>query len=319
MPSPRVFVSSTCYDLKYIRENLKFFINDMGYESILSEDGDVFFDPEMHTHDACLSEVQTCQIFVLIIGGRFGGKYHNLDKSITNKEYEEAVKLKIPVFTLIERNVLSEHFVYQKNKLTDHADEIVYPSVDDTKIFAFIDQVRKNDQNNAIHPFGDYHDIEDYLKKQWASMVYRFLTNQIETKKVAELFEEINKATEKIEYYTKQVAFNTGNAHTKALLKCYDVMLGNDAISNIRVCWKIDVTPYMVIRIDNIDALCDNKIKVDNAEGSSISYGGPPYRCTKKRYDTLISSYAQLRTELLQILDDYSITKEDFLEKEKND
>jgi len=26
MPTPRVFVSSTCYDLKYIPENLKFFI-----------------------------------------------------------------------------------------------------------------------------------------------------------------------------------------------------------------------------------------------------------------------------------------------------
>ncbi len=30
MPTPRVFVSSTCYDLKYIRENLKFFIRNLG-------------------------------------------------------------------------------------------------------------------------------------------------------------------------------------------------------------------------------------------------------------------------------------------------
>ncbi|MDP1845332.1 MAG: DUF4062 domain-containing protein, partial [Candidatus Moranbacteria bacterium] len=54
MPPPRVFVSSTCYDLKYIRENLRYFIERMGYEPVLSEEGDVFYDPAMHTHDSCL-------------------------------------------------------------------------------------------------------------------------------------------------------------------------------------------------------------------------------------------------------------------------
>jgi hypothetical protein len=34
---PRVFVSSTFYDLRYIRENLRIFIKNMGFEPILSE------------------------------------------------------------------------------------------------------------------------------------------------------------------------------------------------------------------------------------------------------------------------------------------
>ena len=88
---PVVFVSSTCYDLKYIRENLKYFISNMGYESILSEDGDVYYDPREHTHDACISEVGNCQLFVLIIGGRYGGKYLKSDKSITNRECEDYI------------------------------------------------------------------------------------------------------------------------------------------------------------------------------------------------------------------------------------
>ncbi|EGQ7962989.1 DUF4062 domain-containing protein, partial [Vibrio parahaemolyticus] len=66
MASPRVFVSSTCYDLKYIRENIKYFVKTLGYEPVLSEDGAVFFNPEEHTHDSCLSEVPNCQMFVLI-------------------------------------------------------------------------------------------------------------------------------------------------------------------------------------------------------------------------------------------------------------
>ncbi len=47
MPAPRVFISSTLYDLKYIRENLKFFVRSFGYEPVLSEEGAIFYDPKL--------------------------------------------------------------------------------------------------------------------------------------------------------------------------------------------------------------------------------------------------------------------------------
>ena len=189
MAIPKVFISSTYYDLKYIRENLKLFIKNIGYESVLSEDGDVYYNTDIHTHDACLSEVSTCQMLVLIIGGRYGGKYLSEDTSITNMEYREAVKLKLPIFTCVEQSVYTEHHVYTKNKEIDSIDatKIIYPSVDKVKIFDFIDEVRKSSINNAIFPFVDYADIERYLKKQWAGMMYQFLTTQSESKRVAQL------------------------------------------------------------------------------------------------------------------------------------
>jgi hypothetical protein len=52
MAIPRVFISSTWYDLKYIRENLRYFVKTLGYEPVLSEEGSVFYDPSLHTHDA---------------------------------------------------------------------------------------------------------------------------------------------------------------------------------------------------------------------------------------------------------------------------
>ena len=75
MAAPRVFVSSTCYDLRYIRENLRFFIPTLGYEPVLSEQGGVFYDPALHVQDACLAVVPTCQLFIRIVGGRFGSQY----------------------------------------------------------------------------------------------------------------------------------------------------------------------------------------------------------------------------------------------------
>ena len=54
MAKPRIFVSSTCYDLKEIRSQIREFIIDYGYEPILSEFGDIFFDYGEHPQDSCL-------------------------------------------------------------------------------------------------------------------------------------------------------------------------------------------------------------------------------------------------------------------------
>ena len=43
MARPRVSVSSTYYDLKHIRASLSSFIESLGYESVLSEKGDIAY------------------------------------------------------------------------------------------------------------------------------------------------------------------------------------------------------------------------------------------------------------------------------------
>lgn len=54
MAIPRVFVSSTCYDLIYIRESLNYFIKTLGYDSVLSDQGDVYYNVGSHTHESCI-------------------------------------------------------------------------------------------------------------------------------------------------------------------------------------------------------------------------------------------------------------------------
>jgi hypothetical protein len=324
MAIPRVFISSTCYDLKYIRENLKYFIREIGYEPVLSDEGDVFYNPGVHTHESCICEVGSCNIFVLIIGGRYGGKHIKKEASITNMEYKEAIRLKIPVFTLVDSNVYSNHFVYtenlKKNTSVD-AKDIKYPSIDNIKIFEFIDEVRKCQYNNAFFPFRDFADIKSYLLKQWAGMMYSFLTSESEARRVGELFDSLNEATRKIEIYTKEMANNVVDEPTKLTIKLYESLL-NSEIVGVFSRWNIKLNPTSILSKENVDEYCNNEIDLkfyDDKEGHVTQGGGPPYRLSKAAYKTLATAYISARQELLNILKEHKISVDQYLNENTED
>ncbi len=185
MAVPRIFVSSTCYDLNEIRDNLYSFIESLGYTPVFSDKNDVFYHPDLHSHEACIKEIETCHIFILIIGGRFGGQYvYDAEKSIVNAEYEAAKKLELPIFSFVKREVHEDHRVYNRNKKTqpDIYDKLDYPSIEKQetaiKIFDFIDTVRKAEVNNAYFTFEFARNIREALKKQLAGLFFDFLWNR---------------------------------------------------------------------------------------------------------------------------------------------
>lgn len=224
MASPRVFISSTCYDLKHIRESLKYFVKGIGYEPVLSDDGDVFYNPQSHTHNSCLDEVATCQLFVLIIGGRYGGIHQDSTESITNEEYRTAVLNNVPIFTLVDQSVSSDHHLYQMNgKNSDiDRDKVTYPASDNVKIFHFINEVRRKSVNNAIQPFKNFLDIEVYLKKQWAGMLFDFLLrakNEQQLSITNKLLTDLSVASKKTEELVKFVYEKVNNVNAQEVIE----------------------------------------------------------------------------------------------------
>ncbi len=252
-------------------------------------------------------------MLVLIIGGRYGGKFKDSETSITNAEYNNAVKNRIPIFALVESGVYGDHFVHHKNR--DNT-TIKYPSVDNIKIFDFIDEVRKNAVNNALVPFRDFADIESYLKKQWAGMMHYYLTTESETRRVSDLLSEISVATQKIEYFTKNIATNTADKKTLIDIKLYDAMIGNQAVSILTANWGLKITPYVILKNTTIDEVTGNKIMIADSEGHVV-YSGPECKLSKSAYDSTSRYYANLRKNFIKIIKGNGMTLEEYLEQEQ--
>lgn len=177
MAKPRVFVSSTYYDLKYVRERLEHFISAYCFDPILFESDEVFFNPNMPIDESCYREIDNCHMMILIVGGRYGSlaseqkeKYENKFVSITKKEYDTARKKGMPIMVFVEQNVFAEYktFMANKKKLPEG---FKFAFVDDTRVFDFIATL----EQGTIKVFGKVDDIEHYFSHQIAGMLLAHL------------------------------------------------------------------------------------------------------------------------------------------------
>lgn len=176
MAKPRVFVSSTYYDLKQVREDLDRFISGMGYEAVLHEAGDVAYGKDSAPQGYVHREIEMCDILICVIGGRYGTEStEQLGASITQHELNSALERQVQVFIFIEQSVYSEYRTYLINKGTAG---IKYQFVDDPRVYEFIDSVYNLPKNNSIAPFQTASDIVEFLKGQWAGLFQRFLQDQ---------------------------------------------------------------------------------------------------------------------------------------------
>ncbi|MCJ7423536.1 DUF4062 domain-containing protein [Candidatus Bathyarchaeota archaeon] len=320
MAVPRVFVSSTCYDLRYIRENLKFFVKNMGFEPVLSEEGSVYFDPSKHVQDSCLAEVPNCQMFVLIIGGRFGSKYKDKPESIVNYEYREAAENKIPVFAMVEQQVYGEYRVYQKNKENKNIDasKITYPSVDSTKIFDFMEEVQGKSVNNALVPFSDFNELESYLKQQWAGMMFSFLTRKSESERVASTLETLATMSNRIEFLSKQILSSVGKDVEKLNAELYEVVSASEFVYRPMAEFFPGVfSPVNIVRESDFQkaiAKSDAAISFHKGGGLRVaSKAGDIWYISPTVLKTVELGYLELRERLIDILSKANMTPEAFV------
>lgn len=199
MANPCVFVSSTYYDLKHLRSALDTFITGLGYEAVLSEKGDIAYAPDAPLDESCYRAAEQADIFVLIIGGRYGsaastesgelpeGFFDRYD-SITKKEYDAAESANVPTYILIERGVHAEYQTFRRNR--DRTD-IAYAHVDSINIFKLIEEILEKPRNNPVFQFDRYQEIEEWLRNQWAGLFKDLLSRLSEQEQLTSLASQV--------------------------------------------------------------------------------------------------------------------------------
>src|SRR5688500_14171218 len=99
-----VFISSTVEDLDAVRRELRDALERREIEVRLSDEPDFPVEPGVTSHDACLRAVRSSHVFVLLVGQRFGGEYQGQNKSITWREWEEAIHAGILPIVLVRKD-----------------------------------------------------------------------------------------------------------------------------------------------------------------------------------------------------------------------
>lgn len=175
MARPQIFISSTFYDLKVVRDDIARAMKDLGYETIRHEVGSIPYARVDKLESSCYREVANCDILVCIIGGRYGSSSTVLSGSITQNELRSAYEQGKQVYIFVDKNILAERTFFNRNKAIEN---LSLTHATDRRVFEFIDEVDQLPTGNPLFGFDNASDIVLLLKEQLAGLFQRLLMEQ---------------------------------------------------------------------------------------------------------------------------------------------
>ena len=177
MAKPRIFVSSTYYDLRPIRALLEQFIRQYGFEPILNERGHIPYGSEEKPEQYAYKEIENCDILVAIVGSKFGTESTEGKYSISQRELKTAHEQEKQIYIFVENNVFTEFRTYMANKSIAG----FVPAYGDIRVYEFLEEIEKYSKNNSISSFDTALEIIEFLREQWAGLFHRFLAERKQT------------------------------------------------------------------------------------------------------------------------------------------
>lgn len=240
MAAPRVFISSTYYDLKHVRNDIEDFIRGLGYMPVLHDKGGVAYTQTDTVENSCYNELAGCDIVICIIGNYFGSESaSNSDFSITMEELRTAIKNKKKIYIFIAKDVYIENRTYIQNK---DSGSFKPAYADDIKIHQFIEELRKTVKNNPIESFETTADIIGSLRNQFAGLFQNLLVREASLTESKTAY-DLQEATERFKELLS--AFQQESDRISESFG-YTLLTTNNTISYLRSLLGMKTSAFMV-------------------------------------------------------------------------
>ena len=268
MAVPRVFISSTFYDLKQVRFNIGDFIKNLGYEAVMHERSGVAYTQNEPLEQDCYHELASCDIVVCVIGNHFGSRSAGNELSITMNEIQTAIKNRKKVYIFIAKDVYIENRTYEYNKENGNFKSAY---TDNLKIHEFISEL-KNNNRVLIESFDTTDEIISTLKLQFAGLFQNLLAHDASKSESAvvmdlsetasEIKDSVHELQEEQEAFFKKFESTVfGRNHT---LRAVEEFLG------------LDKSSIFARNLDALDELMTafgyNRVSVDNKQEDIRKY-----------------------------------------------
>ncbi|WP_368086110.1 DUF4062 domain-containing protein [Arthrobacter sp. UNCCL28] len=263
--------------------------------------------------ESCLREVSHADIFVLLIGGRYGSKLPSSDLSVTNGEFQAAVEKKIPVFALVEQGTYNDYALYRANAAKpDLIDQVSFPHADTPKIFEFIESVQGRTTNNALVPFASTASIESYLRSQWASMMHSFLTNGSKEAQVVDTLAVLTNVNERVEVIAEQILRSVGTSEDRLYVRLLQEMIQSSVVSDLRFM-DGKPTPGVMLSSRTVQE-CALSLGIDlrelpDLEGHEDTIGASG-QVSPIRLARMERQFIELQARLIAITEEYGLAPE---------
>lgn len=261
MAAPRVFISSTYYDLKQVRNNIGDFIRSLGYEAVMHERSSVAYTQNDPLEEDCYHEIIGCDIVVCIIGNHFGTQSSDGNLSITMKELQTALKAKKKIYVFIANDVFIENRTYKRNKGNKNFQSAY---TDDVKIHEYIAELTESVKNHVIAPFETTDQIISVLKSQFAGLFQNLLAREAsltDAKTAYDLQETSDAVRSAIEEFKKE---------QNLFFRKFDSTIFACNMTIQTICKHLGLSKATFF-VRNVDALDELMISFD----FRISSGGP--------------------------------------------
>jgi hypothetical protein len=196
---PKVFISSTIYDFRDLRSALKYWLEELGYDVLLSEHNDFPAQVDLNSYESCLRAIDDSDYFILLIGSRVGGWYSEASRiSITQAEYrrayEKLVAGKIKLLAFVRRDLWDIREDRKKLECLLRSEALHHAELEEKDIraiakhaskfandadftFGFLDEIARLEEmkaavagqrpfppGNWIHQFSEFRDVIDALR-----------------------------------------------------------------------------------------------------------------------------------------------------------